>query len=922
MRTAPALRRRRLRAILLLGACTMWSSELTAQALDQVQETPAEMPGQTGATPSSPTSLRTAAPAGFQDLEGPVETFFDILYLNRRIGSFRATISGGLIRFADPTAVAAALGDQIDVPAVTGLLSQPLPLNQDRVCQPEAMDCGFLPVGTSGVIVDVENFSLNLFLDRKYLVSTGAANERLGPPMSGPSFVQNMLVSMSATTNGNNTLRYGGTFDSYASTGRTAAIAQHVLDDEQGLRLQSGYVQRIFSDRVAAAGLFTNFDSLLLDSYRLLGAQFRSLDRTRNVDSQMASPIEIVLPRSATVEIYRDGILLNSRRYAGGLQLLDTSTLPTGSYSLRIVARDGGATLLDETRTFVKVADLPAPGEIRFALRAGTRVDDSFSRTLNGAHQPYFPTVLGQPVAQAQAAMRLSAATAISASLLAIDERVFGESSFSAFVGRLRGTLAGAAGSDGSWGAFATGSWILPDISVNVTGRTVHAARTLSGLPSNDSRRFDYYPFIRSEDSVLTSVQFRLAGGSMSVSGSYTRSPFLDDRYAVTTRYSRPVRIARLGYGSVSAYGLVSNLEQRIGVSFTFQSRLDRRTTLSYGGGGEYVGKGGGTLRKGFSPILRAVATRRDRVGAVDLTSQAGVLTDASSDRIFADTAANSTYGSADIALQYERGRANESYGSFQFNGQSGFVIGGGAIKFGLRQPGEAFALVDIDAEQAKGAGNGGYRVLVDGQPYDYVPVGATAAVGLEALANYRIGLDPEDAPPFEIDLGERRVTLFPGNVVRLQWKAERSFSVFGQAVDLDGQPIAGARIRSGTDIIVADDHGYFTVTGTKTTLLEIRRADGTDCLSIPLGTLVARPSEAAIERLGPVRCTQMPANAAPRSQTNPAARGVDDASPAVGKSSRDSEPGPAVGRLTIKRLLGVARADLAALDMLLRTDA
>lgn len=880
------------------------------------QDTPA--PADEQVPPAQPTApLRVTPPAGFDDLGGPVETLFDIVYLNRRIGAFRAIVSDNHIRFADPAAVTAALGSSVDSQRLAAFLSQALPLNEDRLCRADATDCGFLAVGASGVIVDVENFTLNLFLGREFLIAGQAPVEELGPAMSGPSFVQNMLISASATTNRSDSVRYGGTFDSYASIGRSAIVAQHVLNDQEGLRLQSGYGQHIWDNKVAAAGLFTNFDSLLLDSYRLLGAQFRSLDRSRNVESQMASPVEIVLPRSGVVELYRDGVLLNSRRYAGGLQLLDTSALPTGSYALRIVARDGAATLLDETRTFVKVADLPAPGEIRFALRAGTRVDDSFSRAFETGAQPYFPRVLNQPVGQAQAAMRLSAATAVSASVLTIDSRFFGEGSFSGFVGRVRGTAAAAVGSDGSYGAFLTGSWILPNISFNLTARSVHAGRNQFGLPANDPRRFDYYAFLRSEDSILGSVQFRLLDGSMSVSGSYTRSAFLDDRYAVTTRYSRPVRIGGLGFGSVNAYGLVSNIEQRVGISFSFFSRLNSRTTLSYGGGGEYVGKGGGSLRRGLSPVFRAVATRRDRVGVVDLTSQAGLLTDASSDRVFADAAANSAYGSADLAVQYERGRSGENYGSLQFNGQTGFVIGGGTVKLGLRQPGEAFAIVDIDADHGTGKPSGGYRVMVDGQPYDYVPTGATAAVGLEALSNYRIGLEPEDAPPYEIDLGERRITLYPGNVVRLNWKAERSLSIFGQAIDVSGAAIAGARVRAGTDIVIADDNGYFTVTATAGTRLEIRRPDGTDCTSRPISELISQTGRGnLIERVGTVRCGE---GKSPQIGSSPPA----PVKQSGGSPTLEARAAPVVARRkqsgSVRDLLRIARSDVEALEQVLK---
>lgn len=900
---------RAFRSALMLGASVCSSGVTLAQTARQV---PALLPTGTvtAITPSEPRpvpqpekplvgpppiQLRTAVPAGFDDLAGPVDTLFDVIYLNRRIGSFRAIVTGGYIRFADPDDIVAAIGTSIDPAGVKALLSQSLPLNADRLCQGESGGCGFLPVGASGLIVDTDRFTSTIFLGRQYIVASEEAVEPLGDPTSGPSLVQNMLMSVSATTNAGDSVRYGGTFDSYASIGRNAAIAQNVLDDSNGLRLQSGYVQHIWNRQVAAAGLFANFDSLLLNSYRLAGAQFHSLDRTRNVDNQMASPVEIVLPRSATVELSRDGVLLSSRRYAAGLQLLDTQNLPTGAYSIRLVARDGGTIIVDETRSFVKVAELPAPGEVRFALRAGMRVDDSYTRSLDNSSGSYLPEMLNQPVAQAQAAFRVSAASAVTASLLTIDSKFYGEGSYSAFMGRIRATVAAAGGNDGSYGGFVTGTWTSPSVSVNLTGRTVHSDNDQNFLPGGTRNRQDYAALLRSEDSVQGSVQFQLLGGSLNVSGSYTRSPFLDDRKTVTTRYTRQVRFGGLGVGLVGAYALVSNIEQRVGISFSFQSRIDARTNVSYGGGGEYVGKSSGSLRKGFSPAARAVATRRDRIGIVDVTSQAGFITDASSDRVFTNTAANSSLGSADVGLQFEHGTAGRSYGSLQLNAQSGFVIGGGAVKLGLRQPGEAFALVDIDADTKRGEkSTGGYRVIVDGQPYDYVPANSTAAVGLEALSNYRVGLEPENAPPYEIDLGERHITLYPGNVVRLKFKAERSVTVFGQVIGSDGKPIGRARIRAGSDLTSADDSGYFTLSGTAATRMEIRRPDGTDCLSRVIGDLVTADHKNVVERLGAIRCD--------------------------GAGGKSVVPVPAKGaetgwREAVSALQKMARADLDALD-------
>ena len=833
---------------ILLGAAT--STPVLAQSVDLA-----------ALQPQTTSPLRTEAPPGFEDLAERTESLFDLNYQGRRIGSFRAIVEQDFIRFADPQEVVEALGPGVDREEVLALLSQPLPTNQRLVCQPGQTEaCGFLPPDTAGVVVNLQLFTVELFLTRLFLIQQEGDIEALGPPMSGFSLIQNALVSASATTAAGDSFRFGGTFDTLASVGRTAVVAQTVVDDDRGARLQQGYVQHIWNRYVGAAGLFTNFDSILLTSYQLLGAQFQTFEGTRSSQSaQWSSPIEVVLPRTADVEIYRNGVLIATRRYEAGLQLIDTNSFPPGSYPVEIVARDGGVILLQETRSFVKVGDLPPPGRTRFTLRAGVRVDDSFTRALFEPNDSFFPPITDDLVVNAQAARRIGRSMGLSGNVLFVGDEAYGEAAVSAYFGRVRGSLAGTVGSDGSYGALGTVGFAFPTFSFSLTARSVDSAEEPLALPP-PQRSERYFPFLRSEDTVFGTLQFRLLGGAATVSGSYSSSRFLDDRYTLGLRYTRPVEVGRLGVGLFNVFASHSNFESRVGISISFISRINQRTTVSYGAGAEWVDSETGTVRDGLSPIGRAVLTHRRRVGTVDLTSQLGASTDATSDRIFADSTVNSTLGSADLVAQYERDRAGRDIGSLLFNGQSGFAIGGGVFKLGLRQPGDALVLVDIEPDRAEAdgpsdPGAGGYRLVVDNQAYDFVRPGTTAAIGLASLDNYRIGLEPEGAPPFELDLTEQPVSLYPGNVVRLRWSAQRTYSLFGQVLDASGTSLAEGRVRAGSDVSVTDMNGYFTITSGEEATLEIRRADGSTCLATRVGDLLGENRGSPLQRIGTLRC-------------------------------------------------------------------
>jgi hypothetical protein len=857
------------------------------------QDKSSEAPGKSAAPAATQgTKLETLPPKGFEDLDNEVTTEFDLTFQERRIGAFSATFKNGQITFADPAKIAAALGPIVDTAAVTAFLARPLPANEQFRCRPGQspnVGCGLLPGGTSGVIVNVEAFDISLFLAREYLISTVAAPRLLGPPTSGPSLIQ--TVRLSAASVGQAGFSYGGTFDTLASVGRTALIAQTTLSDLDGFRAQEIYAQRVWSDRRAAAGLLQDYQSLTLTNYRMLGAEFGSSYGTMvDAENDTATPIDVLLPRRAQVEIYRDNVLVASGRYEAGLQLLDTRTLPDGSYTVRIIARDGGQVLLDQTRSFSKLANLVPAGKTAFRLRVGERVEDNFLQSSLTADDPGFlPRTTGELIASASAQRRLGRSIAAGLTVTSFGSRIFTEGSLELFRGKISGLAAVGGGSDGTYSALVSGTVQFSKVSFYLSGRTTHTNDDRLQTDVLDNR---YQPFFRSEDTIFGSIQSQVFGGSLGFNGSYTRSYLLPDRYAAGVQYTRSMRLPFVGGALVTASATKSDFDTRVGITISFFKRIDRKTNASFTGGAQYVTDaepGGG--RSGFSPVAEAVVTHNERMGSADLTGQAGASTDADSDRIFAQLRGESPYGSADATAQLQSRAFGGNDVSYLFNGQTGFAFGGGAVKLGLRDPADSMVLVDLrnlksngkappndgDGEPAPGDSNvistgptvaeGGYRVTVDGKASDYVKPGTRTAVGLPAFKGYTVGLRPEGAPQFDLNVTQRDVTLYPGNVVRLRFEAQRVISLFGQALDASGAPLGGARVEAGSDFAVADDRGYFTITAPLAASITIKTPSGEPCIARPISGLVNTRDPSLIYRFGKIRCAAgggIPEKAAP----------------------------------------------------------
>lgn len=920
-------------------------------------QTSTDTPAQAGTTepaPPPPVRLRTTVPDGFQDIDAPLSTQFDLIFQGQPIGSFAGTYQNGRFTFEDPATVVAALGDGVDAEAARAFLSQPLAANEQFRCRPgqaAAPGCGTLPSTLSGIIVDIDSFTVSVFLPREALVSRVISPRELGEPYNGFSLIQNIQMS-AASVGGAGGISYGGTFTTLASVGRNAIIARTTLTDVSGLRSEELYAQRLWGERRAAVGLLQDYQTLTLNSYRMVGAEFGTFFGAM-VDpaNDTATPIEVLLPRRAQVEIYRYGVLVSSGVYEAGLQLLDTRALPDGTYSVQVIARDGAQILLDQTRTFSRLTNGVPLGKFGFRVRAGERVEDNvFGNILTGdTGGSFLPSRTGELILSGSLQRRFTTALGGNVTLSSFDSRIYGESSLEITRGRLSGIVGVGAGSGGAHSAVVSGSVQFDRFSVFLTARRTRIDEEPFDLGRRDRR---YQPFFSDQDTVFGSVQAQAFGGAFSVTGSYTAAEDLPERYTAAVQYTRSMRLPLVGSALLTAGVARSNFDTRVGFSVSFFQRIDRKTNASFNVGAQHLSsteQGGG--RSGFSPIVDARVTRYEQLGGVDLVGEVGASTDADADRAAARLLAASRYGSADVSAQWQSRALGGNEVSFQSNAETGFAIGGGAVKFGLRNPAEAMVLLDLtkapvvravpvrsldDATDPVVIGNdvaaqpttssapaiadrvaeGGYRVTIDGRPYDYVGPGTRTAIGVAPLREYVVGLKPEGAPEFDLDATQRKVTLFPGNVARVRFEAQRVITLFGRIVSDAGVPVSAARVEAEKDVAVADDRGFFTITAPAAGEFTVRLANGTLCTQRSIASLTDVNQPVLVHRIGEVRCERQTSNVQTQEIGSPAQ--APDAAMSTTHSDNAADPAENKPKASLSELLTKARRDIEELGTIL----
>lgn len=550
----------------------------------------------------------------------------------------------------------------------------------------------------SGAIVDPQRFSVELF----FLAADTVIEQRpaltLGRSSSeGVTMVQNVGFSFATADFFGEELEYGGAFDTLISLGQSAFIAQTLVSSgDGGSRLNQAHGQHIWSDRILRGGLIENFNSSLLTNYRMVGSDFGVFTSPFQVNEQLsASPLDVVLPRDADVEIRRNGVLLSVKRYGAGPQRLDTSTLPTGSYAVAITARADGVVVVDEIRSFSKAGGLPPAGKTDFTLGVGLYVpDQSFGGDVKEQFLPEVQT--DALILSGRAARRIGATSAAEFTLLAVDGQTFGELSLRSIFSRFEGIAAVAAGSDGSHGASLTGNVTFGDARLSLTARSIRMDSSLIGAQAPASR---YRAFIRPEDSFLASAQFLVGGGSLNLSASYSQVEGFEDRYSAALRYNRPIEI-KGRRALLNTYAQTTEQDTRVGFTLTFGFGVGARANATASVGLEQISTDRESLRGGLSPVANLSVSRRDEWRDYNLTSQAGLSTNADNDRVYASTVVASRLATAEITAQHIITRSGD-FSTIYGNVQSGFAIGGGAAQFGMARPGESVIIAEIQADRS-----------------------------------------------------------------------------------------------------------------------------------------------------------------------------------------------------------------------------
>ncbi|HBM3060614.1 TcfC E-set like domain-containing protein [Klebsiella oxytoca] len=344
-------------------------------------------------------------PPGFEIIVLGQQEYLDVNLAGRNLGKFYATVSLDSVKFDQPQKIIAAMGldnDPVRLKAISTKLGQPLERHGELACSiiNHSTGCGYLTTNDVALIYNDEQNSVSLFLNKEWYPENGKDTLYLSPTQGDDivnAFVhqQDINVSIqddykSAWLQGTGALGVTGNsyIGAYWSLNGNESDGETETDaDVSELYYRYDLLQRFYvqGGRMDSRSLYNldggnfNFSFLPLDAFDGVRAG-STLSYLNREQAGQGTPVSVLLSRSSRVDVYRDNQLLGSFYLNGGNQSLDTSSFPSGSYTLQLKVYESNQLARTEVVPFTKTGSM-TDGHIQWFLQAGKLADDSSSST-------------------------------------------------------------------------------------------------------------------------------------------------------------------------------------------------------------------------------------------------------------------------------------------------------------------------------------------------------------------------------------------------------------------------------------------------------------------------------------------------------------------------------------------------------------
>lgn len=724
-------------------------------------------------------------PEGFRSLTEKQTTEADVYFGGLLLTTVFVEYDLYEIEVLDPAAVVERIPNVRHADKLVQHLTGPRPTNAEHICSLRTrVECGKLRPQVLDLIFDDSRFRLDLFVNRNELALHALEQERYLPDSAvDRSWLHNLRSSLSGTGSDR---RYNLSSESFFSMGESRLRGRYALSND-GFTLYEMSWQQDDRDVEYEYGSFRTLgrNSAFANDFDVLGVRMASSTKRRlDLDSALGTPVYLFLDERSRVDVYRGSELVHSRYYEAGNRQIDSSGFPDGAYDVTLKISGHSGEEKEEIQFFVKSGMMPPKGEPQYFVEAGTLVDTS---------QPGLPDVLGEYWMRGGTSHRVR-------DDLALDGEFFYAGSHGVIQGGLF-TLqrnwhmySGAMLSDrGDKGFSIRAGLHLGEVSANIDYRQVTARE------QEVAQAFSL--FQRSFRQGTLTLAFPMLGGRFFVRGR------LNDRSANNEKslgfsYWAPLFQSRGLTGNLSLDGNYSSEQSwiQLGLRLRWQRRGESAT---FNPAFRHFEDGQDT---GFDMLANGRWNGLSDFGRLGQTDRSVFVNHTPERSNLGARFVPREYPMSDVEVGIQRNlQATDYY--YAMNNQTTVVTRNGNTSWGDGGRGAGALMVRIN-----GPITGKFEVVVDDRVAGYAWAGTPTVISLPPYETYRVRIRPLGDRIVGVDERVHQLTLYPGNVETLEFTARELTVLVGQAVYVDGTPVASARFENVEGYGSTDELGWFQV--------------------------------------------------------------------------------------------------------------
>lgn len=764
-------------------------------------------------------SLTVSDPEGFEELTSERDVLLDVYFGGQKLGEVRAAIRPGFVTFKDPQSLARLIPDVALLPQLVAGLSGPMPANVSLACGPTRNEgCGTLQTQQAGLILDEERFKVEIFIHPGLLAkSDPTAAYYLAAPEDQPSLISLFGATFSASSSGETSWHLQNR--SIASIADYRLRSDSSVTDGAGITFDNLTVEADRRDWRFVGGIFWAPGTELIGRRRIVGlGAATQLDTRQNKTELLGTPLEVYLQQTAKVDLLIDGRLVSSRIYPSGNRLVDTATLPNGSHEVVLRIQEDGRPAREEQRFFTKGSSMAPLG--RPLLSAFVGLLPSSSRALSVSGKSVFY--------EASAAYRMTPGLGLDAAILGTQRKAILETGavyHTSFVQIRLGALLSTSGDHGV--ALRATTVDNGPISVSFDLRKISSRDGSPLLPVSTSRRtFSEDPKLGFADrgsftQALSILSYRIKQATFRVTGLYRKNAADKANYSVGASVELPV--VRSSRWDLMVMADARKTERDFSSFVGFRFLANRGNVAVSGSAGMVHQTARGTRPNQLVGEAQAAWYRQLKDQSQLSTDVAiGQNVDGAYSRASAYVRSRTFNGRADVLHQF----GDRDTTQFAATLDTGIVVTESGVGIAGRDRNDTGLMVSV----AGGGADQKFEVLINEVVRGTVTDGGRLVLFLQPYQAYDIRVRSRDSQISGYDATPRTVTLYPGNVAKLDWKVTPLFIFFGRAVAVNGTSVANADIRGSHGVGRTDGDGYFQIETNREDQLQLSRRTGPNC--------------------------------------------------------------------------------------------